>query len=57
MKTLKIIMLIVGILVFIFGAYNIKIVGLPNQWFWFISGAFLIWTFFNIDKFIKEDSR
>lgn len=52
MKTLKIIMLITGILSFIFGTYNIVFLNLPNQWFGFISGVFLIWLFFNIDKII-----
>jgi len=55
MKTLKIIMLIVGIAAFSFGAYNIVFLKLSNQWFGLISGAFLIWLFFNIDKFIKEN--
>jgi hypothetical protein len=50
MKTLKIIMLIIGILAFGFGTYNIVVIGMPLQWFGFISGAFLIWLFFNIDK-------
>jgi len=39
------------------GTYNILYVGLPNQWFCFIGGAFLIWLFFNIHKLIKEDSK
>jgi len=44
-------MLIVGIAAFSFGAYNIVFLKLSNQWFGLISGAFLIWLFFNIDKF------
>jgi len=47
-------MLAVGVLAFGFGTYNI-ITGLPNQWFGFISGAFLIWVYFNIDKINKKD--
>ena len=53
MKSLKIIMLLVGAFAFIIGTYNIIFLGLPNQWFGFISGAFLIWTYFNIDKISK----
>lgn len=55
MKTLKIIMLIVGILAFGFGAFNIVSSGMPDQWFGFISGGFLIWLYFNIDKIYKQD--
>ncbi|MBG0765407.1 MAG: hypothetical protein H0S78_11140 [Tissierellales bacterium] len=55
MKILKVIMLVIGITAFIFGAYNIVVLKIPNQWFGFISGAFLIWLFFNIDNFIKKD--
>jgi len=55
MKTLKIITLIIGIAAFSFGAYNIVFMKLSNQWFGFISGAFLIWLFFNIDNFIKKE--
>jgi len=43
MKTLKIIMLIAGILAFGMGTYNIIFLGLPNQWFGFIGGGFLFW--------------
>ena len=57
MKILKIIMLIVGIAAFSFGTYNIVYLKISNQWFGFISGAFLIWLFFNIDKFIKKDKN
>ena len=55
MKTLKVIMLLIGILSFALGAYNIIFLSLPNQWFGFISGAFLIWLFFNIDKIYRND--
>jgi len=55
MKPLKIIMLIIGIAAFAFETYNIVFLKLPNQWFGFISGAFLIWLFFNIDTFIKKE--
>ena len=55
MKHLKIIMLIIGIAAFAFETYNIVFLKLPNQWFGFISGAFLIWLFFNIDTFIKKE--
>jgi hypothetical protein len=55
MKTLKIIMLIAGILGMGFGTYNIIFLGLPNQWFGFICGAYLLWLFFNIDKVYKPD--
>ena len=54
MKVLKIIILIIGILAFISGIFNIVYAGLPNQWFGFISGAFLIWLFFNLDKIYKN---
>lgn len=57
MKTLKIIMLIIGILAFGFGAFNIILSGLPNQWFGFISGGFLIWIFFNIDKIVQKEKQ
>ena len=50
-------MLIVGIAAFSFGTYNIVYLKISNQWFGFISGAFLIWLFFNIDKFIKKDKN
>jgi hypothetical protein len=46
-------MLIAGFLAMGFGTYNIIFLGLPNQWFGFISGAFLIWMFFNVDKFYE----
>lgn len=55
MKTLKIIMILIGILAFGFGAYNIIFSGLPNQWFGFISGGFLIWMYFNLDKIYQKD--
>lgn len=48
-------MLIVGILTFGFGTFNIILSGLPNQWFGFISFAFLIWMYFNIDKVYQND--
>jgi hypothetical protein len=54
MKNLKIVILIIGILAFVSGCYNIIFDGKTIIWFGFISGAFLIWLFFNIDKFIKE---
>jgi hypothetical protein len=54
MKTLKIVMLIIGLLGFGFGAYNIIFIRLPYQWFGFISGAYLVWLFFNIDKVYKN---
>jgi len=54
MKNLKIVILILGILAFGTGAYNIIFARLPLQWFGFISGAFLIWLFFNIDRFRKK---
>lgn len=57
MKTLKIIMLFTGFLSFVFGTYNIVFLNLPNQWFGFISGAFLVWLFFNIDKIITRIDR
>jgi len=54
MKNLKIAMLIIGILAFASGCYNIIFEGSTIVWFGFISGAFLIWLFFNIEKFMKE---
>ena len=57
MKNLKIIMLIVGILAFTTCFYNIIFAGLSNQWFGFISGAFLIWLFFSIDKFVEKSKK
>ena len=54
MKTLKIVMLLVGILAFVSGTFNIVFAGLPNQWFGFIAGALLIWSFFNIDKVARK---
>ena len=54
MKNLKIVILIVGIITFSFGVYNIIFLKLSNQWFGFISGAFLIWLFFNIEKFANK---
>lgn len=55
MKTIKYLMLIVGALAFITGAYNIIFVKIPYQWFGFIAGTFLIWLFFNIDKFLNKN--
>jgi uncharacterized membrane protein YbaN (DUF454 family) len=55
MKTLKIIMLIIGILSFGLGAFNIIVSGLPNQWFGFFSGGFLIWMYFNLDRIYQKD--
>ena len=57
MKNVKIVMLIVGVVGFIYSCYNIIFVGLSNQWFGFIAGAFLIWLFFNIDKFIEKSKK
>ena len=57
MKYLKMVMLFVGILAFSFGAYNIVFTGFPNQWFGFISGGYLIWLYFNIDKFVKKEDK
>ena len=54
MKILKITMLILGILAFTTCGYNIVFAGLANQWFGFISGAFLIWLFFMLDKFVTK---
>jgi hypothetical protein len=48
-------MLIAGILAMGFGTYNIIFLGLPNQWFGFIGGAFLVWMFFNIDRIYKTN--
>jgi hypothetical protein len=57
MKTIKYLMLIVGALAFFIGAYNIIFVKIPHQWFGFMSGAFLIWLFFNIDTFLNKKSE
>jgi len=53
MKTLKIILLITGILSFVSCGYNIIFLNLPYQWFGFIAGALLIWIFFNINSVLK----
>jgi hypothetical protein len=42
MKTIKYLILIVGILAFSTGAYNIVITELSIQWIGFIGGGFLI---------------
>ena len=57
MKNLKVVMLIIGILAFTTCGYNIIFAGLSNQWFGFLSGAFLIWLFFMIDKFIGKSKE
>lgn len=57
MKTLKIVMLVIGILAFGFGVFNIILSGIPNQWFGFISGSFLIWLYFNIDIFYQKERQ
>lgn len=57
MKNLKIIMLVIGILAFGFGTFNIILSGLPNQWFGFFSGGFLIWLYFNIDKIVQKERQ
>jgi len=54
MKGLKITMLILGILTFISFIYNIVIAKFPNQWFGLVSGVFLIWCYFNINKIIPN---
>jgi len=48
-------MLIVGFLAFSSSVYNIIYEHLPYQWFGLVSGALLIWIFFNINKLIKEN--
>ena len=50
MKALKITMLVIGSLAFISFAYNIVELKLQNQWFGLVSGAFLVWCYFNINK-------
>jgi hypothetical protein len=57
MKTIKYLILIVGILAFSTGAYSVIIEELSIQWIGFIGGGFLIWLFFNIDKFIKKETE
>jgi hypothetical protein len=57
MKTIKYLILIVGVLVLSIGVYNLVITELSTQWVGLIGGGFLIWLFFNIDKFIKKETE
>lgn len=56
MKIIKSIILIIGILAFVTGTYNLAVMHLENQWFGITAGIFLIWLFFRFDRVLKLHS-
>ena len=53
MKNLKIVTLVVGCLMFLIAVVKI-IAEDSNQWLGLVGGAYLIWLYFNMDRYSEE---